>query len=126
MKSDFPPLTSYPLNPSQDVWSPKYCGEGVPDWAADSGDVPPYAEPLAAPVATDPVTGYPKKCVLPYWGDAYLTFGACKAFQNFYDNEGGLMDAFADHWFEVASYFANNTNIIGYEILNEPWLGKLF
>ena len=46
--------------------------------------------------------------------------------QNLYDNVDGLLDSFAAYWQEVAKALSHHPNLIGYEIMNEPWAGKVF
>lgn len=43
-----------------------------------------------------------------------------RAFQNLYSNVNGIRDHFAAFWQHVAQRFQNETNLLGYEILNEP------
>lgn len=43
-----------------------------------------------------------------------------------YDNKNGLRDKFANFWGEVAKIFKDEENIIGYELLNEPWCGNIY
>lgn len=38
-----------------------------------------------------------------------------------YSNHDGLLDAFAAYWRHVVEEFTNEPNVIGYEIINEPW-----
>lgn len=40
-----------------------------------------------------------------------------------YDNQGGLLDAFSSFWTLVASTFKKHSNLLGYELINEPWAG---
>ena len=42
---------------------------------------------------------------------------SCQAFWN---NDGGLQDKFKAFWVDVASHYANEPTIAGYDILNEP------
>ena len=41
------------------------------------------------------------------------------AFQNLYDNNYGIGDAFKSFWSTVATRFHNNSNVLAYELLNE-------
>lgn len=40
--------------------------------------------------------------------------------QDFFSNQGGLLDHFSKMWQIVASYMSDQPNVIGYDILNEP------
>jgi endoglycosylceramidase len=37
-----------------------------------------------------------------------------------------LRDKFVNFWGRVAQQYASNTNILGYELVNEPWCGNIF
>lgn len=43
----------------QDAWNAKFCGNGVPDWAAIAVDN--FPEPLYPQVPVDPSTGHPTR-----------------------------------------------------------------
>lgn len=45
------------------------------------------------------------------------------AFGRLYNNYDGLGDAFAAYWKKLASLYADTANIVGYNLLNEPWAG---
>jgi len=38
-----------------------------------------------------------------------------------FDESSGLMDAFAKMWGQVVNFMKDESNVIGYEILNEPF-----
>ena len=44
-------------------------------------------------------------------------------FQKLYENHEGAADSMAQVWKFVASQFKQFPNILGYNILNEPWAG---
>ena len=56
----------------------------------------------------------------------YPTYGVSTAFQNLYTNVNNLSDHFAGMWSLLAQNFKNAENVIGYEIINEPWFGDIF
>lgn len=35
----------------------------------------------------------------------------------------GLLDKLAEYWAKVASEFKDYENLLGYELINEPWAG---
>jgi endoglycosylceramidase len=37
-----------------------------------------------------------------------------------------LRDKFAAFWGEISRQFGESDNIIGYELLNEPWCGNIY
>lgn len=48
------------------------------------------------------------------------------AFGRLYNNYDGLGDAFAAYWKKLASGYALSTNIVGYNLFNEPWAGDTY
>jgi endoglycosylceramidase len=58
------------------------------------------------------------------WGDSYFTEQDATVIQDVYDNTHGGMDALANFWETVASYYKLQQNILGYELMNEPWAGN--
>ena len=46
--------------------------------------------------------------------------------QSLYDNEQNVQDAFLQFWQTVAAKFRNNSNVLGYELINEPWAGDVY
>jgi len=97
------------LDMHQDVLSEKFCGEGVPDWAADDlvrfektkfpwpQEKTPYTD-----VASD---GFPTRadCGKHGWASYYNTLAAATAFGNLYQNESGLLTSWAGFWSYVAT-----------------------
>ena len=47
-------------------------------------------------------------------------------FQCLYDNQHNLWDAMAGFWVTVASRFSSFANVLGYELINEPWAGDVY
>jgi endoglycosylceramidase len=45
------------------------------------------------------------------------------AFDHFFANDGGLQDRYAAAWAHVAQRFRDAPNVLGYDLLNEPWPG---
>lgn len=66
------------------------------------------------------------------WSSAYYISEAVQSsLDAFWDNEPsrdgrGLQDHFAWSWQKIAERFADNPNVVGYDILNEPSPGHLF
>jgi endoglycosylceramidase len=93
----------------QDMYNEKYQGEGWPDWAVIDDGVP-----------NQPLVGF---------SNNYLVNGALnRAFDNFWANTPGpggvgIGDRFAQAWKHVSERFAGE-NILGYDLLNEPWPGN--
>ncbi len=97
------------LDMHQDLYSVSF-SDGAPVWATLT-DNQPHA------------TG-------AIWSDAYFMSSAVqKAFDNFWANKPapdgiGLQDHYANMWKHIASRFANNKAVIGYDIMNEPFNGS--
>uniref|UniRef100_UPI00321756CA cellulase family glycosylhydrolase n=1 Tax=uncultured Draconibacterium sp. TaxID=1573823 RepID=UPI00321756CA len=97
------------LDMHQDLYGAKF-SDGAPDWATITNDQPH-------------LTG-------AVWSDSYLISPAVQtAFDNFWNNtpapDGiGLQDHYANLWKHIASRYATNTTVIGYDIMNEPFMGS--
>ncbi|EKX55197.1 hypothetical protein GUITHDRAFT_46636, partial [Guillardia theta CCMP2712] len=122
------------LDAHQDLFSPKFCGNGFPDWATPYTNVSEGVRPEKFPIPTawheyevDPETGYPlpSECYKSAFFRYYFSDAVGKAFQAFYDNYDGIQDEFVNFWRVVAQRFATRSSVIGYEILNEPFLGDI-
>jgi endoglycosylceramidase len=87
----------------QDLYSEKFSGEGFPAWAVDDDGLP---TPVDA--------GFPGN---------YFQPSTSRAFDNFYANSNGLADLYAKAWQAVAKRFVNQSYVLGYDLLNEPWPG---
>jgi len=117
----------------QDVLAPKICGEGTPDWMLNISTLKAMAFPRPAAgfkeISINPNTGHPSSCgpigTLKFigWSEFYMTDECGKAFQQLYDGNGVMADAFAAYWKEIATRFKGHPGVMAYELLNEPWLG---
>jgi endoglycosylceramidase len=93
----------------QDLYNERFQGEGWPDWAVLDDGIP-----------AEPKNGFPTN---------YLLMPALqRAFDNFWDNKPaadgvGLQDHYAAAWRHVAMRFRGNRNVMGYDLMNEPWPG---
>lgn len=96
------------LDMHQDLYGAKY-SDGAPDWATLDENQPHYTGAV--------------------WSDSYLISPAVQtAFDNFWKNtpvsDGiGVQDHYANLWKHIAERYANNTTVIGYDIMNEPFMG---
>ena len=94
----------------QDVYARPYCGDGFPLWTCPK-----------------PVPEMPTDCAqwfMAYLGDPRFA-GYGKAFDRFWANEDGLLDAFEAMWTRVATRLWKTDAVIGFEIINEPAAGTM-
>ncbi|HEV7759294.1 MAG TPA: cellulase family glycosylhydrolase, partial [Acidimicrobiales bacterium] len=93
----------------QDGFSPKYNGNGLPDWMAIDDGLP-----------------NPPDAVFPLY---YVQNPAMqRAFESFWANRPGpdgvgIQDNYVAGLTAVARRFARNPYVVGYELMNEPWPG---
>jgi endoglycosylceramidase len=101
------------LDMHQDLYSTELHGEGAPAWATYTGGLPnPDVGALFGQFA------------LNY----YLNPAQNHAWEAFWANADapdgvGLQNHYAQSWQAVASYFRDSADVIGYNIINEPWPG---
>lgn len=98
----------------QDLYSTELHGEGAPDWATQTGGLP---NPDLGALLGQFVVNY------------YLSPAQNHAWDAFWANSEapdgvGLQNHYAQSWQAVASYFGDNPDVIGYNIINEPWVGS--
>lgn len=89
----------------QDLYNRKYGGNGFPHWAVRD-DALPFAH-------------------RPVWYLNYAEPALSRAFQSFYQNRDGIRSKFVQAMREVFLTLQGESNVIGYDILNEPWPGEL-
>lgn len=116
------------------MWHRAYCGEGVPDYVyktcqqAEPAGTKPF--PLPSVNASYPLdaNGYPTldSCLSQMFAIYYLSDEVGAGFQCLYDNVDNLWDAFAGYWKAVATRFSSYENVLGYELMNEPWAGNVY
>ncbi len=98
----------------QDLYNERFQGEGFPNWAV-VGD--------ARTLPAEPRQGFPAN---------YLVMEALnRAFDNFWTNERAddgrrLQNAYGDAWRHVAKRFEDDPEVLGYNLLNEPWPGSQY
>ncbi|KAJ3027594.1 UNVERIFIED_CONTAM: hypothetical protein HDU68_003527 [Siphonaria sp. JEL0065] len=117
------------LDMHQDIFSEKFCGEGVPSFAAQPREgrfgFPFPLEVKAYPVDED---GIPSEedCRKHQFHLYQGTQAVSEAYQRLYDNYDGLRDSFLAYWKLLAETFLPFKNILGYDLINEPWNGNVF
>ena len=131
------------IDAHQDMFSRLFCGEGAPKF---------YTEKLT--YSTDCNTnllsrlfgllnvciplsknnwrynqdGFPEidDCVAGSFIDYHKCPELMSIYDSFFKNQNGVLDAFAGFWKFVAAKFKGRTNVLGYDIWNEPWATNLW
>lgn len=101
----------------QDMMSSKFGSyDGVPLWVLNELPRSKFEYPWPIKNSTLDLSGF----------SAYLTEACGFSFQCLYKDSNNFGGYFNQFWSIVAKKFTNNTAILGYELLNEPWAGKVF
>src|SRR5581483_5346162 len=95
----------------QDNYSGEFQGEGAPDWATQDGGLANPSDGFPGNYFSNPAEGHAWDA---FWGNASAPNGI------------GLEDNYAQAWETVASSLSGNSNVIGYDIMNEPFPGSSF
>lgn len=91
-----------------DQWNSGY--DGAPRWLVDrTQERHPYPWPFKGPFKE--------------WDFEYFAEASGQCFQDIYDNEHGGLDEWANFWQIVAGRFKSQSYVLGYELMNEPWVG---
>ncbi|KAF3910766.1 hypothetical protein ABW20_dc0100826 [Dactylellina cionopaga] len=111
----------------QDVWGAQICGHGAPLWfVKHDWVVPEHRMPVPQKLKPfDVVNGIPSDadCNTIQWGTSYLDYAVANAFGRLYNNYDNLGDAWAGYWKVVASNYHDLPGVMGYDLMNEPWVG---
>lgn len=91
----------------QDQWHETYGGEGVPDWA--------MKRPLPWSLGPAPKLPFP----FNYW-----TPEVSQVYDDFWANKRNLLDHWVTYWTQVAEHYKDQPYSMGYDLINEPWVGK--
>jgi endoglycosylceramidase len=88
----------------QDMYNERFQGEGWPDWAVRDDGLP-----------AEPKRGFSTN---------YLVMPALqRAYDNFFANVDGIQDRYIAAFRHVARRFRRDDNVLGYDLMNEPWPG---
>ncbi|KAF9925208.1 hypothetical protein FBU30_004966 [Linnemannia zychae] len=116
------------IDQHQDVWAPQICGHGAPLWFVKSDWViPSHRFPVPqklTPFAVDG-NGVPSDadCGSIDWATSYLNYAVGNAFGRLYNNYDNLGDSWAAYWKVLAQNYMHFPSILGYNLMNEPWVG---
>lgn len=124
----------------QDFLSEKYCGEGVPSWAAVGDVAADFPEPRlltvgrqSPPMRLD--AGVPSRQSCSRLGggivgagtaSSQFSYASAAAYEALYTNRCSLRDAWAKFWAKTAHELKGFSNVLGLELINEPWNGDVF
>ncbi len=113
----------------QDDLSKSFCGEGIPDWSfsyifKNKTLTYDFPRPLENPFSIINYT----VCEKNYWPKYQFTYNLNSVYEELYTPNSLLQNRFIQYWKIVVSYFFknDNNNILGYELINEPWPGDVF
>ncbi|KAJ3139399.1 hypothetical protein HK100_011674 [Physocladia obscura] len=116
----------------QDILSERFCGEGVPSYIIDTNSqansgsegFPIPLQSTAYSVNADKIPSE-ANCSSKVWG-LYSTADAVGyAYDQLYNNKNNVRDYFIAYWKLVAETFLPFTNILGYDMINEPFFGDV-
>lgn len=106
------------LDMHQDVLSSAYgTYDGIPLWLVDK--FPKFPDIYRYPYP------FESNSTSRSWASNYITYAACDGYQNLYKSDIGL-DHWTRFWLKMTETFANATSVIGYELINEPWVGNFY
>ena len=111
------------LDMHQDVLTEQFCGEGAPAWAINKEDARSFPFPLSSSSLEHEQN---TDCSKHQWADYYIAEAVGVAFQNIYENKDNILDYLAAFWNKAAFEFKDRESVLGYELINEPWLGDLY
>lgn len=122
------------LDLHQDLWHREYCGEGVPDYlqsacqTLEPNDTQPFPLPAVNTTYPDDAAGVPaiESCLSVMFATYYMSAEVGAGFQCLYDNKAESWEAIGGYWREVVKKFSKATNVLGYELINEPWAGDVY
>ena len=103
------------LDLHQDVLSDRTCGEGVPSW------FPLYLEGFPRPLVLKPFKSL-GECDKKPWTDYHMSLAVAIGFEYLYQNPGD----FHRLWENITLYFKGEPQILGFELINEPWCGNQY
>ena len=116
------------LDPHQDEFNPRFCGEGAPDWwvekhNASVGDFPVPVQATPFPVAPTP-PNFPGRALCDTHSSfSYIwTHSGSRAYQKLWEDAAD----YASFWAIVADELGAEPGVIGGELWNEPFPGAVF
>ena len=131
------------IDAHQDVFSRKFCGEGVPYFYTEKiGYENKCKSSAIAQIlhwinVCKPMDSYGfrldenglplvEDCKTHNFVDYHFAPEMTSAYKSFFDNKYNIQDKFAKFWQVVAKEFKGNKYVVGYDLWNEPFPGGLF
>jgi endoglycosylceramidase len=124
------------LDMHQDNLSEKFCGEGIPSWAV----LPPkhshlnFPVPLMLTPAHLGEDGFPTREACHHiftknlfehgWASGQGAFATGYAYEALYTNKHNLTNVWGAFWAKTASVVRDLDNVLGFELINEPFAGN--
>lgn len=95
------------LDMHQDVYARcKFNGNGFPCWSVLDEGLPFKGQPI--------------------WSLNYLQPAVRRAFDNFWKNTDDIQTHYIQSWVKIAKAFKEDENVVGYDLMNEPFAGSLY
>ena len=63
---------------------------------------------------------------ITFWEEKYFTQAVSRVFQHVYNNTADALDKWSAFWRYVAQQFKDEPYVLGYNVINEPWVGDYF
>lgn len=105
------------LDLHQDVLSSRFGSyDGIPTWLIDELPKPPASHAYPWPFSKPP----------GQWFENYLTYACVNCAEQLYTNVSGVWEHWGQFWEVVAQRFGKYSNVIGYELINEPPMSNFY
>ncbi|KAL0218161.1 hypothetical protein RCL1_009009 [Eukaryota sp. TZLM3-RCL] len=114
----------------QDIFSPRTCGNGFPTWFVDELNLFDVLSTFPSPVHHTPYNRTSDgnipldQCLSTGFGEYYMSHAVGACYDELFTNPKGIK-LVQQYWEAVSLRFKNNNNILGYNIVNEPFPGSI-
>eukprot|EP00744_Colponema_vietnamica_P012164 GILI01017074.1.p1 GENE.GILI01017074.1~~GILI01017074.1.p1 ORF type:complete len:422 (-),score=92.93 GILI01017074.1:41-1306(-) len=120
------------LDMHQDVLSEVFCGEGIPAWAVRTTGAfpfPQFAGKRFTEQDYESSSGYAfptrQACARHDWPTYHGSDAVGVAFEALY-TDAEIVHSWARMWAVVARFFRGRSEVLGLELINEPWAGDVY
>ncbi|MEO8815213.1 MAG: cellulase family glycosylhydrolase [Mycobacterium sp.] len=97
------------LDMTQGLYASEFGGQGAPDWAVQTGGLPNIQAGFPFTYLLSPAENHAWDA---FWSNAKAP------------DDVGLENHYAQMYENVADYFKGDPDVVGYEVMNEPWAGS--